>query len=231
MSFQSDKRLVEELRHKKGLTLQAIANQLGRSVYWVNARLNKKYEPKRQRKVASDDQLLDGQADQIDNEALSGEVRKVRELRSEGLTYEQIATSLNRSVYWVHTRLRKQYRPKGARAEKEFQELRVIPFLQSQGHSDLRQYTRIEGNGIRQEADIVSTYLGRVCITEVKMHITHHQLQTAIGQLLLHRTCFKKSENPLLQIALPLEVERKKIPDMLLRELSSREDIQVVFVD
>jgi transcriptional regulator with XRE-family HTH domain len=45
---------IHRLRFEEGKTLQEIAKVFGKSIYWVNARLNKDYEPKRIRRTADD---------------------------------------------------------------------------------------------------------------------------------------------------------------------------------
>jgi transcriptional regulator with XRE-family HTH domain len=229
MALENEKEEIARLRYKDGLTLQQIANKFGKSIYWVNSRLDTKYLPKSIRRIATDDTetpITDG----VDDPLLASEIEQISLLRNHGLTYEQIANQLNRSVYWVHTRLRQKYRPKGARAEKEFQEKRVVPFLVRLGHTDIRQYIRVSGNGISQEADIISRMDGHLVITEVKIHLTHHQLQTAIGQLLLHRVALSEDDIPQIQIALPFEADRKKVSNVFLASLEKLENIRIVFV-
>jgi hypothetical protein len=226
-SVEAEKLEVARMRHEEGLTLQEIAIRLGKSIYWVNSRLNPNYEPKRKRRIAQDDDDSEGMP-VPDNQELAAEVDRVSELRRSDLTYEQIANRLNRSVYWVHSRLRRAYQPRKTRDEKLFQESRVVPFLETLGHLKLQQYQRIEGPGFSQEADIVSTLDGKVYVTEVKLHLTHHQLQTAIGQLVLHRLL---TVTPvLLQIALPNEVGRNKLAVALVSSLKAREGINIIFV-
>lgn len=226
--LEEEKREVIRLR-EEGLTLQAIAYQLGKSIYWVNSRLNSKYEPKRKRRVAKDESetlvILS------DDPTLAQEMQAIHLLRQKGLTYEEIANSLSRSVYWVHTRLREAYRPQRARAEKLFQETRVVPFLLRLGHRNVRQYIRINGAGYSQEADVVSTYSDKFYITEVKLHLMQHQLQTAIGQLTLHRLAYREQGIcPILQIAVPEEVIQTKLPTLLVELLKMQEGIDIVFI-
>jgi len=229
MSIESEKEEILRLRFEEGLNLKEIAHKFGKSIYWVKSRLDSKYEPKRARKVAADETHLEIPTE-LEDETLSDEVKQIVELRKQGLSYEQIAGKLNRSVYWVHTRLRDAYRPRGTRAEKLFQEERVIPFLEQIGHKDIRQYVRIQGDGYDQEADVVSVFEDSTWITEVKTQITHHELQTAIGQLILHRTTFPSSRKPNLQIALPNEIDRRKLPKSLIDQLQENEDIIIVFI-
>ncbi len=226
MTLSDIKEEIHRLRHEQGMTLQEIANKYGKSIYWVNARLNKSYEPKRLRHTADDIGELN-ELD-VDDETLSKEIKQIQTLRAEGLTYEQIASKLNRSVYWVHTRLQGKYTPRGARSEKQFQEERVVPYMIEIGFSGILQYVRTSKEGIVQEADIIATLNGKQYITEVKVHITHHQLQTAIGQLLIHRFTYNKEVE--LQIALPKEADLLKLPGALIRHLEDTERIHLLFV-
>jgi transcriptional regulator len=195
-------------RHDEKKTLREIASFFGKSIYWVNSRLNKKYEPTKTRQTISDIENL-SKID-LDDICLSEEVKEVYKLRKEGLKYEEIASKLNRSIYWVHSRLEGKYAPKGRRAEKNFQEERVVPFLINAGHTGIMQYVRTSKFGITQEADIISSYNNIQVITEVKISIDHHQIQTAVGQLTIHR--FTYDENALLQLAIPNETDAAKLP-------------------
>ena len=226
MSLADIKKEIHRLRYEQGMTLQEIANKYGKSIYWVNARLNKNYEPKRLRHTADDIGKLDEL--NVVSEALSEEISQIKALRAEGLTYEQIASKLNRSVYWVHSRLQGKYTPRGARSEKQFQEERVVPYMIKLGFSGILQYVRTSKDGVVQEADIIATLNGKQYITEVKVHITHHQLQTAIGQLLIHR--FTYNQEAELQIALPREADLSKLPSGLISHLETTERIHFLFV-
>ena len=140
MNIINIKAEIHRLRFEEGKTLQEIAKIFGKSIYWVNARLNKNYEPKRLRQTADDIGSLKDV--NIGDEVLSNEVSQIKNLREQGLTYEQIASNMNRSIYWVHTRLQGKYMPKGARAEKQFQEERVIPYMTKIGFTGILQYVR-----------------------------------------------------------------------------------------
>ncbi|NWH06261.1 hypothetical protein [Desulfobacter latus] len=95
------------------------------------------------------------------------------------------------------------------------------------GYSGILQYVRTSKEGVNQEADIISTLNGKQYITEVKVHITHHQLQTAIGQLLIHR--FTYNQEAELQIALPKEANLSKLPPGLIKHLEDIERIHCLF--
>lgn len=178
------------LRYDEKKTLQEIANIFGKSIYWVNSRLNKKYEPSKIRQTIADIESIS--KFENGNTEISEESTIVFNLRKQGLTYEEIASKLNRSIYWVHSRLEGKYAPKGRRAEKNFQEERVVPFLEQLGHTGIMQYVRTSNYGVTQEADIVSSFNGSQVVTEVKISINHHQLQTAIGQLVVHRFTYNQ---------------------------------------
>lgn len=226
MTLKDIKEKIHKLRFEQDMTLQEIANKFGKSIYWVNARLNKNYEPKRLRQTSDD--IGDLEEVHFDDEVLAGEVAQIKSLRAQGLTYEEIASKSNRSIYWVHTRLQGKYMPKGARAEKQFQEERVIPYMSQLGFSGILQYVRTSKEGITQEADIIATLNGKQYVTEVKVHITHHQLQTAIGQLILHRYIYNKEAE--LQIALPREADMSKLPIELIEHLKNKENIHFLIV-
>jgi transcriptional regulator with XRE-family HTH domain len=226
MNIQNIKAEIHRLRFEEGMTLQEIAKRYGKSIYWVNARLNKNYEPKRLRQTADDIGVFDEL--HISDEVLADEVSKIRDLREQGLTYEEIASKLNRSVYWVHTRLQGKYMPKGARAEKQFQEERVVPYMSQLGFTGILQYVRTSKQGISQEADVIASLNGKQYITEVKIHITHHELQTAIGQLILHRYTY--NEEAELQIALPKEADMSKLLIGLIEHLEEKEKFHILFV-
>ena len=226
MNIQDIKEEIHRLRFEERMTLQAIANKFEKSIYWVNARLNKNYEPKKIRQTIDD--IGTFKDVDIEDEALSGEVAQITKLRKQGLSYEEIASHMNRSIYWVHTRLQGKYRPKGHRAEKQFQEKRVVPYMSKFGFEGILQYVRTSNGGITQEADVIATLNGKQYITEVKVQITHHQLQTAIGQLILFRYTY--NENTELQIALPKEANMSKLSNDLVLHLENKENFHFLFV-
>lgn len=228
-NLEEEKILVASLRNE-GMTLQDIANKLTKSIYWVNSRLDDKYMPKRRRATGLTDNSLSNQSEIIENQKLSKEIDNVKKLRESGMTYEQIAAKLNRSIYWVHTRLSKRYAPRVTLNEKSFQEVRVVPWLEHQGHNIVGQYVRTGGGSFIQEADIITFYDGLLYITEVKVSITHHQLQTAIGQLLIHKFSYEDHRRIKLQIALPMEVKTDILSNDLLSYLDSETGKIVCFI-
>jgi|APIni6443716594_1056825.scaffolds.fasta_scaffold2197326_2 hypothetical protein len=52
MNTKNVKAEIHRLRFEDGLNLQEIAKRFEKSIYWVNARLNKDYEPRRSRQSA-----------------------------------------------------------------------------------------------------------------------------------------------------------------------------------
>lgn len=226
MSIENERTIVKKLK-ADGLTLSEIAKKVDKSISWVNSRLKDEYLPKRRRTTTLE---RDDYSDKvITDPKLSSEIDLVKELRSQGLTYEKIANKLNRSIYWVHTRLKKKYSPRVTRNEKYFQEQKVVPFLIENGHSIVSQYVRIESGSIVQEADILSLHNNSICITEVKAAIEHHQLQTAIGQLIIHSFSYQ-NEKLRLQIALPFECQKSNFTDDLLKYFSVEFGINIIFI-
>lgn len=212
------------------MTLQEIAKRLNRSIYWVNSRLDDKYEPRRVRKTSLEGEGSLSHPEMINNPKISEEIDSVKKMRELGMTYEQIAAQLNRSIYWVHTRLSKKYAPRVTLNEKKFQESRVIPWLESEGHTIIDQYIKSGSDLFIQEADIISLLSELVYITEVKVSITHHQLQTAIGQLLIHKFSYEDHSNLKLQIALPKEVRNENLSDYFINFMDKQIGIQICFV-
>jgi transcriptional regulator len=94
--ISEEKDLVLSLR-EQGLTLQEIAQKLQRSIFWVKSRLDKKYEPRRVRKTQ--EETVDLISQEITDPKLSAEIDNVKKMRESGLTYEQIASKFNRSIY------------------------------------------------------------------------------------------------------------------------------------
>jgi transposase len=227
--IKKEKDLVASLRNQ-GMTLQAIANKLSKSIYWVNSRLDDKYKPKRVRQTSLNGNNSPDHLEMVANPKLSEEIDIVKKFRESGMTYEQIAAQFNRSIYWVHTRLSKKYTPRVTLNEKKFQESRVIPWLKDEGHNIIGQYVRSESGLFIQEADIISFYEGFLYITEVKVSITHHQLQTAIGQLLIHKFGYEDPSKLQLQITLPKEVRNDNLSDDFLSFLDHEIGIKVCFI-
>jgi len=141
-----------------------------------------------------------------DETILEKETELVRKLRyTEKLKYKEIAEKLNRSLYWVHCRLSDKYEPAASRVEKQFQDKDVISFLEKQGHKIIRKDTRTKCDEFSQEADILSTKENLTFITEVKNIVNHHQIQTGIGQMILHKYGYRQKEknDVIYQIAFP----------------------------
>jgi len=228
-TIEKEKALVKSLRNQ-GMTLQEIANKLTKSIDWVNSRLDDKYEPKRVRETSLDENNSPNRLEMVTNPKLSGEIDSVKKMRESGMTYEQIAAEFNRSIYWVHTILNKKYTPRVTLNEKNFQESRVIPWLKDAKHNIIGQYVRSGSGLFLQEADVISFCEGLLYITEVKVSITHHQLQTAIGQLLIHKFGYEDHSKLQLQIALPEEVRSFNLSDDFLSFLDHEIGIRICFV-
>ena len=227
MSIEDEKQIVRSL-YTSGLTIHQIAAQVGRSAGWVYTRLSDQYAPKRKRDTA--DVTPEAIGAVPDSPALAQELAAVRLMRASGMTYEQIAGKLGRSIYWVHSRLRGKYRPRDVRTELLFQEQAVVPWLQSRGHVIVSQCERLTYDRFVLEADVVSTLGTERWITEVKVSANGHELHTAIGQLVLHR-CLPTAELPQrLQIALPVSARTQRMSDAILRALAAKESIEVAFI-
>ena len=111
------------------------------------------------------------------------------------LKYSEIAKRFNRSLYWVHCRLSEKYKPAGSRVEKRFQDQDVITHLEKEGQKIITQNTRTKCDEFSQEADVLSTKDGLIYITEVKNIVNHHQIQTGIGQIIMHKYGNRKKDN------------------------------------
>lgn len=169
----------------------------------------------------------------MDESILNKEQELVRKLRyQDKLKYKEIAEKLNRSLYWVHCRLSDKYKPATTRVEKRFQDDKVIAYFENQGHEIIRNNTRTKCDEFSQEVDILSTKSGIVYVTEVKNIVNHHQLQTAIGQLILHKFGYRKNQKKVIyQIAFPEKYRgyryfSQDFSDYLDKEL----DIKTIFV-
>ena len=92
------------------------------------------------------------------------------------------------------------------------------------------QYVRSGEGFFTQEADIVSFYDGYMFITEVKVSVTHHQLQTAIGQLLLQKYNYADDSKLKLQIAMPLEICKKNISKEFISFLERKIGISICLI-
>lgn len=142
---------------------------------------------------------------------LEEERRLVRKLRyEEKLKYKEIAEKLNRSLYWVHCRLSDKYKPAGSRVEKRFQDQEVISYLRNEGHKIIKNNTRTKCEEFSQEVDILSTKDSLTYITEVKNIVNHHQIQTGIGQMILHKYGYREKDkgNIIYQIVFPKKFDK-----------------------
>jgi len=227
MSIEDEKQIVRSL-YSSGLTIHQIAAQIGRSASWVYTRLSDKYTPNRRRDTV--DVPPEAVREVAASQPWAEELETVRSMRSSGMTYQEIAEKLNRSIYWVHSRLRGKYQPRSVRTEILFQEQAVVPWLQSIGHVILSQCERFTYDEFVLEADIISTLGADKWITEVKVSANGHELHTAIGQLVLHRCLPTAGAPPRLQIALPISARPQRMSEAILRALATKESIEVAFV-
>jgi len=227
MRLEDEKVMVRAL-YDSGMTIHQIAVQVRKSASWVYSRLNDEYAPKRKRDTA--DVLPEEIAVVPEDDVLKNELEEVRRLRADGWTYRKIADHFDRSIYWVHSRLRKGYQPRNAQTEQRFQKEAVIPFLISEGHAIVTQWDRCEYGDFVLEADIVSELDGVCWITEVKATATGHQPHTAIGQLVLHRALGDEGGGTRLQIALPEEAQGGRICEDLVEAIRMDSGIDFAFI-
>ena len=227
MSIDDEKTTVRSL-YAGGMTIHRIAAHVGKSAHWVYTRLRDEYAPKGKRDTA--DVVPEPIEDAPIDPALRAELEEVRLFRSSGMTYEQIAQRLGRSIYWVHSRLRGKYQPRNLRTERLFQDQAVIPYLLDAGHVVLAQCERSTYGQFVLEADVVSQHAKATWITEIKAGANGHELHTAIGQLVLHRALRPDGSEVRLQIAIPDEGRPPRLTDPILDALRATANIQVIFV-
>lgn len=167
-------------------------------------------------------------------EILDEERELVRKLRYEDkLKYKEIAERLNRSLYWVHCRLSDKYQPAASRVEKRFQDAEVEAYFEKQGHKIIKSGTRTKCDEFSQEVDILSTKDGFVYVTEVKNIVNHHQLQTAIGQIMLHKYGYRKiaTEKIIYQIVFPEKYrDYRYFSQDFINHLDKELGIRIIFV-
>lgn len=169
-----------------------------------------------------------------DETILDEEQKLVRKLRYEDkLKYKEIAEKLNRSLYWVHCRLSDKYKPAASRVEKQFQDQDVISFLERQGHKIIRESTRTKCAEFSQEVDILSTKDEIIFVTEVKNIVNHHQIQTGIGQMVLHKFGYreKDKDNIVYQIVFPKKfAEHRYFSPDFMDYIDKKLGIKIIFV-
>jgi len=227
MSIDDEKNAVRSL-YADGMTIHQIAAHVGKSPGWVYTRLRDEYAPKRKRDTS--DVAPEPFQDVPTDPLLRAELEKVHLLRRSGMTYEQIAEHLGRSIYWVHSRLKGRYQPRDLRTERHFQDQAVIPYLLDAGHLVLAECERSTYGQFVLEADVVSRYGDTTWITEVKAGANGHELHTAIGQLVLHRALRPDGSQVRLQIALPANRRPLRLADPILDALRATASIQVILV-
>ena len=170
-----------------------------------------------------------------DETILEKETELVRKLRyAEKLKYKEIAEKLNRSLYWVHCRLSDKYKPAGSRVEKRFQDQDVISYLEKEGHKIIKNNTRTKCKEFSQEEDILSTKDGLTYITEVKNIVNHHQIQTGIGQMILHKYGYRQKEKDdvIYQITFPKKFSKYRyFSTDFINYLDKTLGIKIIFIE
>jgi hypothetical protein len=227
MSIEDEKATVRAL-HAGGMTIHEISAHVGRSASCVYTRLRDDHAPKRTRDTA--DVAPEPIEDISTNAVLRAELEEVRRLRKSGLTYEQIAEALGRSIYWVHSRLKGGYQPAGSRTERRFQEQAVVPYLLDAGHMIVAQCERPVYGRLVLEADIVSRFNNETWITEVKVGADGHEIHTAIGQLVLHSALRQDGKDLRLQIAVPAGARPPRFDDAVLAAVRLSVRIEFAFI-
>jgi len=154
---------------------------------------------------------------------------------NEKLKYTEIAQKVNRSLYWVHTRLSEKYQPATARVEKRFQDEEVLAFLKNEGHKIINEDTRTRCREFSQEVDILSLKEGVVYVTEVKNIVNHHQIQTGIGQLILHKFAYQhrypEREHVVYQLVFPKEfINYRYFTEDFLNYMKGKIGIGIIFI-
>lgn len=159
------------------------------------------------------------------------EKKAVEDLREQGFKLKEIANRMNRSIYWVQSRLDGKYEPNKTRIEKHFQDSIVIETLKKEGHNIIGGCTRTKYREFNQEIDVLSTKDGIIYVTEVKNLVTHHQLQTAIGQLILHQYGRRDTDHIVYQAVFPKKYkDHSFFSDELLNYLKNKININIIFM-
>jgi len=169
-----------------------------------------------------------------DETILEEERELIRKLRYEDkLKYKEIAKKLNRSLYWVHCRLSEKYEPAASRVEKRFQDQEVVSFLEKEGHRIITDGTRTTCDEFSQEVDILSVKDDTIFITEVKNVVNHHQLQTGIGQMMLHKFAYRNIDKHkiIYQIVFPKTfAEYRYFSSDFMEYLHKELGVRIIFV-
>jgi hypothetical protein len=98
------------------------------------------------------------------------------------------------------------------------------------GHHIIDQYVRIPASEYVQEADILSRAEQAVFVTEVKISLMGHRLQTGLGQLLLHKYGCRSVETARFQLAVPGETREDRHSPELVEFLRDHLGLSVVFI-
>lgn len=117
-------------------------------------------------------------------------------------------------------------------AERIFQEEKVVPWLEAQGHKIHEQNKKITGR-YPQNVDILSCKERQWYVTEVKLEKDRfHGLQRAIGQLILHQYNWQvKGKGQLIcYMILPKEEKTPKYSMRLIEFLKDTYNISINFI-
>lgn len=151
---------------------------------------------------------------------------KIQKLRSQGKSLSEISKILNRSVYFVYSRLNSSYEPE-KRLEIDYVESKVIPYLKNKGFKEVHVP---EGDF---QGDIVAKKGNSQHIFEVKKDPQKSLLCYAIGEIILGRRVNEgKNKNNKYHIILP-KPKKKDIEKELKRNsnyLKKNYNIDIIFI-
>lgn len=187
-----DENKILDLKNK-GYTLQQIADLIGRSPTYIYARINKKYAPSYlAEKTPKEVCAKPPKSKNVGDELL------IKELRKRNYKLNEIAKMLNKSVYYINSRLNEKYEPSYLK-EKEPKRLPIgISWLNSMGFCEqwvfLRHHKKLdlplskemkEGSKIHEDKEI--EFLNNAVPTTKKMFIESEKpvfnRETTVGML------------------------------------------------
>lgn len=162
---------------------------------------------------------------------LEEEVREVKRMREEGMTYFEIASKIGKSYAWVYTRAANSgYIQVGG--AQGFKQEYVIPWLQKQEH----MIVATGGNNLYYQtsayADVVSRKGGVIYTWMIEPEFNIKTLKEGIGELTIHQWGWKsKIEDAVFGIMFP-ESERLKgkVSEELLKWIRVEKGIVIEFV-
>ena len=119
-------------------------------------------------------------------------------------------------------------------SEKDFQVMRVIPYLIENGHKIVGQQKNIgTREKLLQRADVISIKNDTMFITEVKTNnrLIVTNLQAAIGEIIIYKFLLKEEKRELkFQIIIPDNYYNETIKYDLVKFLLDRFDIILLFI-